>query len=355
MQVRPDLLTVKLHALVTRVLLDNNRAVGVEFLEGRDLYRPDPLCSSPKAEPSIARQVRAKHEVILAGGAFNTPQLLMLSGIGPREQLDAFGIKTIVELSGVGKNLQDRYEIGVVHRMREDHQLLRNVEFRRDDPEFPEWQMGHGLYATNGVLFAIIKRSSHDQPDPDLFLFAIPGEFSGYVPGYAKRGEKKNYLTWAILKAHTQNTAGEVRLRSTDPRESPDINFHYFDEGTDKGNDDLDAVVAGIEFVRKIARRNAGVFDEELPGALVRSRAELEQFVKDNAWGHHACGTCRIGAEGDSDAVLDSSFRVRGVKALRVVDASIFPKIPGFFILSAIYMAAEKASDAILADARHSA
>jgi choline dehydrogenase len=77
--------------------------------------------------------------------------------------------------------------------------------------------------------------------------------------------------------------------------------------------------------------------------------------VKDNAWGHHACGTCRIGAEGDSDAVLDSSFRVRGVKALRVVDASIFPKIPGFFILSAIYMAAEKASDAILADARHSA
>jgi choline dehydrogenase len=296
--------------------------------------------------------VRAKHEVILAGGTFNTPQLLMLSGIGPREHLEAVGIETRVELPGVGKNLQDRYEVGVVHRMRQDHELLRNVTLRRGDPEFTEWQWGHGLYATNGVLLAIIKRSSHDQPDPDLFLFAIPGEFSGYVPGYAERGRKKDYFTWAILKAHTRNTAGNVRLRSSDPREAPDINFHYFDEGTDKHSDDLDAVVAGIEFVRKIVRRTAGVLDEEVPGPLVRSRAALAQFVKDNAWGHHACGTCKIGADSDIDAVLDSAFRVRGVNALRVVDASIFPKIPGFFILSAIYMAAEKASDAILADAR---
>src|SRR5690606_26241513 len=113
-------------------------------------------------------------EVILAAGAFNTPQLLMLSGIGPRDQLNALGIGIRVELPGVGKNLQDRYEVGVVHRMRREHELLRQVALRRGDPEFAEWSAGHGLYTTNGVLLAIIKRSSHDQPDPDLFLFAIP-------------------------------------------------------------------------------------------------------------------------------------------------------------------------------------
>jgi choline dehydrogenase len=91
---------------------------------------------------------------------------------------------------------------------------------------------------------------------------------------------------------------------------------------------------------------------EQIPGAQVRSRAQIAQFVKDNAWGHHACGTCKIGADDDAWAVLNSRFRVRGTKGLRVADASISPKIPGFFILSAVYMAAEKASDVVLEDTR---
>jgi choline dehydrogenase len=98
--------------------------------------------------------------------------------------------------------------------------------------------------------------------------------------------------------------------------------------------------------------RTASLMTEIVPGLQVRTRPQLTQFVRDCAWGHHACGTCKIGADDDGDAVLDARFKVRDTQGLRVVDASIFPKIPGLFILSAIYMAAEKAADVIVADAR---
>jgi choline dehydrogenase len=349
----PDRLTVKLHALVTRVLLDGEkRATGVEFLDQGHLYRADPV--APREGPITAprRTVRARYEVILAGGAFNTPQILMLSGIGPREELSRHKIEPKVCLPGVGKNLHDRTEVGIVHKMKEGFAILRDAKLKADDREFADWRNGHGLYATNGVVAAIIKRSSLGQPDPDLFLFAIPGYFAGYRPGYSRWGRKKKCFTWAILKAHTKNRAGSVLLRTDDPRDPPCIDFHYFDEGTDKRDDDVDGVVSAIEFVRKITGRTASLFDEIIPGPQVRTRAALAQFVKDSAWGHHACGTCKIGADDDAEAVLDSRFRVRNTKGLRVVDASIFPIIPGFFILSAIYLAAEKASDAIIRDAR---
>jgi choline dehydrogenase len=358
MRARPDKLTVMLHAFVTRILLDGDkRATGVEFVRQPHLYRADPRAFEGFI-PEQRRTVRAKREVILAGGSFNTPQLLMLSGIGPPCELRRHDIEVAVPLPGVGQNLQDRYEVGVVHKMRTEFEVLRNATFKpddpafEDDPEYREWRNGHGLYTTNGAVIAIIKRSSHCQPDPDLYLFAIPGYFAGYHPQYCEHSRAKNYFTWVILKAHTKNTAGRVLLKSSDPCEPPDINFRYFDEGNDTYGDDLDAVVAGIEFVRKITRRTAGLFDEEIPGTRCHSREALERFVKDCAWGHHACGTCKIGADNDPYAVLDSRFRVRGTKGLRVVDASAFPKISGFFILSAVYMIAEKASDVIIADAR---
>lgn len=356
MRIRPDRLTVKLHALATRVLLDDTkRAVAVEFLERPDRYRADPAASLTGDLTATPRTVRAKYEIILAGGAFNTPQLLMLSGIGQQEHLTKHGIETKVPLPGVGRNLQDRYEIGVCYRMKRDLALLEHVMLTTDDTEYTEFRNGgYGLYATNGALLSIIKRSSRAQRDPDLYLFAIASHFSGYRPGYSERGRDKNSFTWAILKGHTGNNAGRVRLHSGDPRDPPDINFHFFDEGSDVRGDDLDCVVSGIEFVRRIAARTAGIFDEEIPGPNVRTRSELAQFVKDNAWGHHACGTCKIGADGDEFAVLDHRFQVKGTQGLRVVDASVFPRIPGFFILSAIYMIAEKASDVILDNAeRH--
>jgi choline dehydrogenase len=159
-------------------------------------------------------------------------------------------------------------------------------------------------------------------------------------------------FTWAILKAHTFNRAGSVLLRSADPRDPPDIRFRYFDEGDDTAGEDLDAVVTGIGVARSIMAGLADDVAEEIaPGAEVETQDELRTFVRDNAWGHHASCTCAIGPADDPRAVVGSDFRVHGTRGLRVVDASVFPRIPGFFIVTAIYMAAEKASAAILADA----
>jgi choline dehydrogenase-like flavoprotein len=362
----PDNLTIELDALATTVLFDEkNRAIGIEYLKGKRLYQAH---HKPNSEPGESRTVHAAREVILAGGAFNTPQLLMLSGIGPKEELKKHGIDVRVDLPGVGKNLQDRYEVGVVSRMKEPWVVLDGSKFAKDDPQYrmwqrPKWQrwLGwprKGVYTTNGAVLAVIKKSDASRPLPDLFCFAVLGKFRGYEPNYSKvLAERHDFLTWAVLKAHTINTAGEVTLDPADPknpRSRPVINFHYFDEGTDKNQEDLESVVDGIEFVRKTTAHIQHLIDDEVaPGKNKTSRAELRQFVKDNAWGHHASCTCKIGRNDDPTAVLDSNFRVYGTQGLRVVDASVFPRIPGFFIVSSVYMVGEKAADVILADAGH--
>jgi choline dehydrogenase len=155
-----------------------------------------------------------------------------------------------------------------------------------------------------------------------------------------------------VLKAHTNNRAGRVMLRSADPRDVPDIRFRYFDEGDDADGEDLAAVVAGVRYARSImADLGDDVLEEICPGPGVQTDEELARFVRDDAWGHHASCTAAMGPRGDPRAVVDSRFRVHGTRALRVVDASIFPRIPGFFIVTAVYMAAEKASAVILAEA----
>ena len=183
---------------------------------------------------------------------------------------------------------------------------------------------------------------------------ALLGKFEGYFPGYAKLFPKHlNYLTWAILKAHTNNRAGEVTLRSPDPRDQPNINFRYFEEGDDKQGEDLESVVEGIKFVRamtSLLKDQELIAQEELPGEAVRTDDELRQFVRDSAWGHHASCTCPIGAR-EARGVLDGNFQVHGTRKLRVVDASVFPRVPGFFIVGAVYMIGEKAADVILSDA----
>ncbi|MDD5319878.1 MAG: GMC family oxidoreductase [Methylococcales bacterium] len=349
----PDRLVIELDALVTKVILDDdNRAIGVEYLKGTKLYRAH---QNPSRESGELRTVHASSEVILAGGAYNTPQLLMLSGIGPKEELARHGIQVKLDLPGVGSNLQDRYEVGVVNRMNQDWESLKDAKYAKGDPQYEEWEKYHqGVYTTNGAVLAVIKRSMAEQPLPDLFCFAVLGNFRGYFPGYSKLiKENLNYLTWAVLKAHTINRDGEVRLASTDPRDRPYINFRYFEEGSDKDGTDLDAVVAGIRFVRSLAAPlfEQGILaEEEHPGNALQSDEELRDYVRYNAWGHHASCTCPIGSDDDPMAVLDSNFKVRGIKGLRVVDASVFPRIPGFFIVTSIYMIGEKAADAILGE-----
>ncbi len=348
----PDRLTVILDALVTRVLFaedDPTRAVGVEYMQGQRLYRAH--WNPSEGEPE-RKALYCTGEVILCGGAFNTPQLLMLSGIGPVDHLAQHGITPRVDLPGVGSNMQDRYEVGVVNEMKDDWEVLKGAKFAPGDPQFREWEDGRGgVYTTNGAVLAVIKRSFADRPLPDLFCFALLGLFKGYFPGYSKLfPEHLNYMTWAILKAHTNNRAGTVRLRSADPRDTPLIDFHYFEEGTPDGGEDLDSVVAGIKFVRTMTKplKKAGlIVKEHLPGEHLETDEELRQFVRDVAWGHHASCTCPIGNREDG-GVLTSDFRVHGTKGLRVVDASVFPRIPGFFIVSAVYMVAEKAADVIL-------
>jgi choline dehydrogenase-like flavoprotein len=180
---------------------------------------------------------------------------------------------------------------------------------------------------------------------PDLFCMALLTNFRGYYPNYSRSFPKDlNCLTWVVLKAHTRNRAGRVVLRSADPKDTPCINFHYFEEG---GEEDLDAIVDGIQFVRKLmaGQKNA---KEECPGTDKDTPEKLKEFVRMNAWGHHASCTCAIGPR-EKGGVLDTNFQVYGTEGLRVVDASVFPRIPGVFIVSAIYMIAEKAADVILA------
>ncbi len=350
-----DRLHVELDALATGVVLDaGGTARAVTYRKGRRLYRAHVNASDSSGEH---RDVRARREVILCGGTFNTPQLLMLSGIGPAAHLKEHGIPVRVDLPGVGANLQDRYEVALTHRVRRPWEVLEGATFARGDALWKRWNTSRaGMYASNGAALAMVTRSRPEPAEPDLFFMALLARFEGYRPGFSELiGGPGEFLTWAILKAHTENRAGTVRLRSADPLDTPLINFHYFEEGSDRAAADLAAVVAGIRFVRRLTAPliASGLIAEELaPGATVASDAQLADYVRDTAWGHHAAGSCAIGAAGDADAVLDSAFRVRGANGLRVVDASVFPRIPGFFIASAVYIAAEKAADAILHNAR---
>ena len=402
---RPNQLFVETEALVSRVLfapekVDGKlRATGVEFLKGAKLYRAD---RDPVANPGNARRISvvAKREVIVSAGVYNTPQILMLSGIGPEAQIgregdtirlpgeaNERGYKVRKNLAGVGKNLQDRYEVGVVTKTGKDFNIIEKCTFgvstsrRRikiekrtgrfgipifvpvvveesvEDPCLTEWNNGGGPYTSNGGVAAIVKKSSVAEGNPDLIIFCLPGSFKGYFRGYAdqlfKSGPNgatdKTSYTWAILKGHTRNTAGSVTLNTGNPWDQPDINFRYFDEGTADGGKDLQAMVDGVNFVRLINKNAAPILSifgdvkEETPGPST----DVAQFVKDNAWGHHASCTCPIGAEAQG-GVLDANLVVHGTSNLRVVDASAFPKIPGFFIVTSVYTLSEKATDDVL-------
>lgn len=358
-------LTVRTRSYVTKVLFNDQldssgklRASGVSYIPGAHLYRADP--NALVGPPPPAQNVYAQREVILSAGAFNTPQLLKLSGVGPRAELESHGIEVKLDVPGVGENLQDRYEVGVVSQTSGEFALLKDCTFGEgDDPCLVDWRRFKGPYQSNGGVVGIVKKSDTATADPDLFIFGLPGYFNGYWPGYSARAvADAKHFTWAVLKAHTGNKAGRVTLKSTDPLDTPDINFHYFHEGdTDQGQHiaDLEAVVDGVELARKIISKTDsmmlfGSFREVFPGPAVSTRDDIRQFVKDEAWGHHACGTAKIGADSDPTAVLDTRFRVRGTNGLRVVDASVFPSIPGFFIVVPVYMVSEKAADLIIED-----
>lgn len=383
------------------------RAIGVEFSRGRHLYDP----ARPANQPGDPEKYYsyARREILLCGGAFNTPQILMLSGIGDREHLRINGVEGIagtggnvktdayVDLPGVGQNLLDRYEISVISEMAKTFTTLEGVKFdpnATDDTALNDWKAENtrkprsGLYATNGAALAILKRSepANSKPKdlpPDLFLLGFPAVFRGYYPGWSKNlmtnpesigvQSSRNLWSWTILKAYSKNR-GMVRLHSSNPFDSPAVDFCYFGQGNGakgesdpdlRDDDDLAALKFAVEYVRRLNRAAAKLMkDRDAASAEIQpgsdktcGSAALVDWIVHETWGHHASGTCRIGSDSwranvsdlkDRQAVLDSSFRVHGVRSLRVVDASVFPTIPGYFITVPIYLISEKAADTIL-------
>jgi choline dehydrogenase len=358
-------LDIRTHSFVTKVRFSEGsdgaepRAVGVDFLDGESLYSADPRAAGAKGTPG---SVNATREVIISAGTFNTPQILKLSGIGPKAELEKFNISVIVDLPGVGANLQDHYEISTVSKFDTNFELLEGCTFLSTGPADPCYikyitnSTEKGPYATNLIPSAALLKSSVAGADRDLFIFGGPVSFRGYFQGYTNEAIADTlHWSWITLKAHENNVAGTVTLKSANPLDVPSINFNFFDAGTTAGGADtldLQPMVEGINWSRQVLESisNEYQFTEEQPGADVTTDEQIGDFIKNQAWGHHASCTARIGSENDPLAVLDSHFRVRGVSGLRVVDASVFPQIPGFFPVTAVFMIGEKAADVIIAD-----
>ncbi|MDP9835463.1 choline dehydrogenase-like flavoprotein [Neorhizobium huautlense] len=388
-------LTLKTDTHATRLIFEKQgrsdppRAVGVEVELGANLYKASRGQRAPTGE---RRQYFANKEVIVSGGSFNTPQLLMLSGIGDATHLKKMGIdgprdaagdlvSPVINLPGVGRNLQDRYEVSVVSELKQDFSTLKDATFQPDpsippgdpdktsDPLLKKWRTDHGgLYATNGGALAFMMSSNVNtrKHDPDLFVFGIPAAFRGYYWGWSKEllwptkgagRDQRDLWSWVILKAYTDNNQGLVRLRTADPFDVPDIDFNSFPRGAD--DKDAYALVETVGHIRDTNLKIKGLRKEIQPGKDLTTAEALNDWVRQQAWGHHACGTCRMGRDPwranvknlkDEGAVLDSKFRVHGVERLRVVDASVFPRIPGYFIVTPVFMIGEKAADTILAD-----
>jgi choline dehydrogenase len=348
-------LDVRTNCFVTKVNFNTTgskgslpTAIGVNFLDGKSLYRADPR-SKKSATNGTPGSARASREVIVAGGSYNSPQILKLSGIGPAAELKKFNISVIADLPGVGSNLQDHYEVVVQGSTAAgDFVTLDNCTLAFDsrgqptaptsDPCYQRWLSAgpggdRGPYASSGFAAGMfIKNSDSIAPDANYGALAFGGpiNFRGYFPGYAYNASQyHNYWSWAILKSHPRNTAGSVTLRSADPLDTPEIQFNYFDAGSAGWEKDVAQIAEAIGVARDAFAKQSTNFTEILPGV----GADVNAYIKNTAWGHHCSSTCAIGADGDAMAVLDSSFRVRKVKGLRVVDASIYPKIPGKMFL----------------------
>ncbi|KAI9376153.1 hypothetical protein BJX61DRAFT_531105 [Aspergillus egyptiacus] len=353
-------LYIRTNSFATRVLMTKDdprpKATGVEFLEGAGLYEAAAVYNPE--QPGRKDHALASREVIVAGGAFNSPQLLKLSGIGPKDELERFNIPALVDLPGVGTNLQDNYETHVLCRSPKDISALANSLLgAAGDPFLQQWVTeGRGPFKSNGEAIGI-KKVTHvnRERSHDVFLFGGPISFTGFFPGYSKSFSTSfDKFCWNVLRLHPRNErVGTVRLQSGDPRHLPDVNFRFFDKKGDADRD-LSAMAEGIACAREIFRKvqdHVGRQEEENPGPGVQGDAAVKQDIKDKAFSHHATSTCAIGPDDDRFACLDSRFRVRGVDGLRVVDASVFPRVPGAYPVLPVYMISEKATDVVVEDA----
>lgn len=355
MEKYPNNLFVSTLSLAKTLITDENdksKIIGVEFAVGGELYsahrKHDPARTGYRTEKAFAIK-----EVILSGGVFNTPQLLQLSGIGDENWLRQKGIEPKVHLPAVGSNLQDRYEISVVNQFPQGFSLLEGCDFNNLQDACGAKFTADPLdspYSTNGVSISLIKRSYEGRATPDLCLFGIPGYFRGYYPMWSDHSYNNKFFSWVILKGHSKNKSGYVRIRSNDFRDTPEIHFKAFGDGANLYGEDMNAMLAGIKMARGINKNISKDLSpaEVLPGPGISSDARLRSFVNEESWGHHASCTSPMGPIGDPKAVVDSQFRVQKTKGLRIVDASVFPDIPGLFIMVPILTISEKAAQMLI-------
>lgn len=324
---RPNL-TIVTKALAQRVLLDGTRARGVVF--------------SRNGTTAVAN---ARKEVIVCGGSINTPQLLMLSGIGPAEHLRAFGITPVVDLP-VGANLQDHLKVELAWQRRSRssfHGSMRLDRAARNMAQAYLLGSGAGTVLPFGLHAFIKSQLDLDAPDFEILLRGAPREAGPWFP--LVRAPYVDGFAIAIAIMHPESR-GTIRLRSTDPRDAPAIQHNFLSAPVD-----LTKLRAGIELVRAYANQPAlDAFRgaEVLPGPDVRTAAEIDAYIRATTGTvSHPIGTCKMGT--GPDAVLDPELRVRGISALRVVDGSALPDLVSAHTNACILMMAEKAADLLRA------
>jgi choline dehydrogenase len=318
---RPNL-TVHTDALVTKILIEGGRAAGVTYLRHGEI-----------------ETARADGEVILCGGAVNSPQLLMLSGIGPADHLIETGIDVVEDSPGVGTNLSDHPVLPVVWST----PRLRGLWEKSGNAGALRWRLTHrGPLTSNVAESGGFAHSEPGLPAPDLQLHVLPAPYRDQ--GLADPAQRAMTVLVGLIDVKSR---GRIRLRSADPRHRPVIDPGYLSDG----GADARALVAGLKMAREFvtARPMAAICRSELaPGAHLRSDAELLDYVRSSVVTlYHPVGTCAMGGEARWSGVLDPELRVRGVNGLRVVDASVMPTVPRGNTNAPTIAIAERAADLI--------
>jgi choline dehydrogenase len=322
-------LHVETSAQAQRIVFEGRRACAVEYKQG-----------------NTVRTARARKEILVSSGAYNSPQLLQLSGVGPAELLSQHGIKVVLDAPGVGHDLQDHMQVRIVMRCAQKITLndvvaspLRQIMAGMRYAAFRKGPLTIAA-GTSGAFFKTDPRLA----TPDIQVHFLP--FSTDKMGEALHSFSG--FTASICQLRPESR-GSLRIRSADPSVQPEIRINYLATETDRT-----AVVEGLKILRKILHAPAlkpYVVDEYDPGPKVATDADLLSYARQRGSTiYHPTSTCRMG--NDALAVVDQSLKVRGIEGLRVVDGSVMPDLVSGNTNAPIIMIAEKASDMILGDAR---